>query len=31
LSGHGEFGVVFDQNSDPLEGEETFVGFVTLE
>jgi hypothetical protein len=30
LSGHGEFGVVFDENSDPLEGEETYVGFVTL-
>lgn len=30
LSGHGEFGVVFDANSDPLEGEETYVGFVNL-
>lgn len=30
LSGHGEFGVVFDENSDPLEGVETYVGFVNL-
>jgi hypothetical protein len=30
LSGHGEFGVVFDFTSVPLEGEETYVGFVTL-
>lgn len=30
LSGHGEFGVLFEANTDPLEGEETFVGFVTL-
>ncbi len=30
LSGHGEFGVVLDFNSDPLEGEETYVGFVNL-
>jgi hypothetical protein len=31
LSGHGEFGVVFEEGSDPLEGVETFVGFVTLQ
>lgn len=31
LSGHGAFGVVFDFSSDPLTGEETYVGFVTLE
>lgn len=30
LSGHGEFGVVFDFDADPLKGEETYVGFVTL-
>jgi hypothetical protein len=30
MSGHGEFGVVFDENSDPLEGVETYVGFVNL-
>jgi len=30
LSGHGEFGVVFDEESDPLEGAETYVGFVAL-
>lgn len=30
LSGHGEFGVVLDFNSNPLEGEETYVGFVNL-
>lgn len=30
LSGHGEFGVVFDESSDPLEGVETYVGFVNL-
>jgi hypothetical protein len=30
LSGHGEFGVVFDEESDPLEGVETYVGFVAL-
>lgn len=30
LSGHGEFGVVFDEDSDPLEGVETYVGFVNL-
>jgi hypothetical protein len=30
LSGHGEFGVVIDDNSDPLEGTETYVGVVTL-
>jgi hypothetical protein len=30
LAGHGEFGVVFDFNADPLEGEETYVGFITL-
>jgi len=30
LAGHGEFGVVFEENSDPLEGVETYVGFVTL-
>jgi hypothetical protein len=31
LSGHGDFGVVFDVSTDPLEGEETYVGFVTFE
>lgn len=30
LSGYGEFGVVFDFSTDPLEGQETYVGFVTL-
>jgi hypothetical protein len=30
LSGHGEFGVVFEENSDPLAATETYVGFVTL-
>lgn len=30
LSGHGEFGVVFDEDSDPLEGVETYVGFINL-
>lgn len=30
LSGHGEFGVVFVEDSDPLEGVETYVGFVNL-
>jgi hypothetical protein len=30
LSGSGEFGVVVDDNSDPLEATETYVGFVTL-
>lgn len=31
LSGHGEFGVMFDFTSDPLEGNETYVGFVNLQ
>ena len=31
LAGHGEFGVVFEANTDPLEGTETYVGFITLE
>ena len=30
LAGHGEFGVVFAENSDPLAATETYVGFVTL-
>jgi hypothetical protein len=30
LAGHGDFGVVFDPGSDPLTGQEIFVGFVTL-
>lgn len=30
LAGHGDFGVLFEANTDPLEGQETFVGFVTL-
>jgi hypothetical protein len=30
LSGHGEFGVVVDENTDPLEAIETYVGFVKL-
>jgi len=30
LSGHGEFGVVFEEGSDPLEGTETYVGFVNF-
>ena len=30
LAGHGDFGVVFDFNNNPLTGEETYVGFVTL-
>jgi hypothetical protein len=30
LAGHGEFGVVFNAGSDPLTGQETYVGFVTL-
>jgi hypothetical protein len=31
LAGHGTFGVVFDSGSDPLSGQETYVGFVTLQ
>ena len=30
LSGYGDFGVQVDENSDPLEATETYVGFVTL-
>lgn len=30
LSGYGDFGVVVDEESDPLEATETYVGFVTL-
>jgi hypothetical protein len=30
MAGHGEFGVVFVNDSDPLEGTETYVGFVTM-
>ena len=30
LAGHGDFGVVFNFNNNPLTGEETLVGFVTL-
>ncbi|HET6565886.1 MAG TPA: hypothetical protein VFG52_10775 [Xanthomonadales bacterium] len=30
LSGQGAFGAVFDFDSDPLVGEETYVGFVNL-
>jgi hypothetical protein len=30
MGGYGEFGAVFDFNTDPLEGQETYVGFVTL-
>ena len=30
MAGYGEFGVVFVNGSDPLEGTETYVGFVTL-
>jgi hypothetical protein len=30
LTGSGEFGVVVDESSDPLEATETYVGFVTL-
>ena len=30
LAGHGEFGVVFNLGSDPLTGQETYIGFVTL-
>ena len=30
LAGSGEFGVAVDENSDPLEAAETYVGFVTL-
>lgn len=29
LAGHGEIGVVVDYSTDPLTGEETYVGFVT--
>lgn len=28
LTGYGWFGVVFDGSTDPLEGSETYVGFV---
>lgn len=31
LSGHGDFGVVLDWSADPLEGQETYIGFVTLQ
>jgi len=31
LGGHGEIGVVLDENSNPLKGTETYVGFVTLQ
>jgi hypothetical protein len=31
LTGHGWFGVVFDWSTDPLEGSETLVGFMSLE
>jgi hypothetical protein len=31
MAGHGEFGVVFEENSDPLAATETYVGFVTLD
>jgi hypothetical protein len=30
LSGHGEFGVVVNFDNDPVTGEETYVGFITL-
>ena len=30
MSGHGDFGVVIDFSADPLTGQETYVGFVTL-
>ena len=30
MSGHGEFGVILDWSADPLTGQETYVGFVTL-
>ena len=30
LTGSGEFGVVVDENTDPLEATETYVGFVTV-
>lgn len=29
LRGYGWFGVVFDWETDPLEGQETFIGFVS--
>lgn len=31
MAGHGEFGVIFVNGSDPLEATETYVGFVTLD
>jgi hypothetical protein len=30
MSGHGDFGVVVNFDTDPLTGEETYVGFVSL-
>jgi hypothetical protein len=31
LSGHGDFGVIFDFTKDPFEGTELFIGFVQLD
>ena len=30
LTGHGDFGIVIDFSTNPVTGEETFVGFVQL-